>query len=112
MMMGVAQVIGIKPIFTDCFSRLPTCAKASFAMPSGKNVEIADSAVPAPTARRKRRRSSSCGNSARITADSTTRACSASLPLANWSVSTAASCSACVVCRPQPQPRDNLIFGS
>jgi hypothetical protein len=44
-----------------------------------RRVEIAAIAVPAPTVLRKFRRVSSCGNNARITADSTARLPSASL---------------------------------
>ena len=51
MMIGVAQVIGMKPTLSFVFSGLPrACAKASLAAPSGKNCEIAASAVQAPTA--------------------------------------------------------------
>jgi hypothetical protein len=73
MMSGVAQVIGMKPIFKSVFSGLPlACASASSA-PNGKNVESTALAVEAPTARRKRRRTASTGNSARIAAVSSTR---------------------------------------
>jgi hypothetical protein len=73
MMIGVAQVIGMKPTLISLFSGAPAWAKASMAVPSGKNWEIAASAVDAPTPRRKVRRVLSCGNRARTTADSTTR---------------------------------------
>src|SRR5438105_184662 len=56
MMMGVAQVIGMKPILRFFFSSAPEpCAKASPARPSGKNCERAASAVAAPTDLRKAR---------------------------------------------------------
>ena len=73
MMIGVAQVIGMKPTLRSFFSGAPAWAKASMAVPSGKNCEIAASAVEAPTARRKVRLVVSSGNRARTTADSTTR---------------------------------------
>ena len=69
MMMGVAQVIGMKPIFRSVFSGLPVCANTSVAVAMGKKVETAAAAVDAPTAFRKPRRCMSFGNSARITAD-------------------------------------------
>ena len=53
-------------------------------------------AVLLPTARRKRRRSASCGKRARITA------CSTAVSVADCR---AASCSACEAWRPQPQAR-------
>src|SRR5690606_6018575 len=74
MMIGVAQVMGMKPIFRRVFSRGPEDSRnACLAAARGKKLPIADSAVPAPTARKKRRRTASCGNSARITACSTAR---------------------------------------
>jgi hypothetical protein len=51
MMIGVAQVIGMKPTLSFGFSILPApCANASFAAPSGNTLESAASAVLAPTA--------------------------------------------------------------
>ena len=44
MMMGVAQVIGMKPTFKAFFSSGAPCAKASVAVASGKSCEIAASA--------------------------------------------------------------------
>ena len=73
MMMGVAQVIGMKPTFSAFFSGAPPCANTSVAVLSGKNWEIAASAVEAPTDFRKARRATSCGNSLRMTAEATTR---------------------------------------
>src|SRR6266403_457988 len=68
MISGLAQVIAMKPIFRSFFSG----AMASSA-PNGKTDATAAYAVDAPTARRKRRRASSRGTSARITADSMAR---------------------------------------
>ena len=99
-MIGVAQVIGMKPTLRSFFSSGPPCAKASVAAPSGRNCEMAASAVEAPTACRKARRVASCGKSARMTAPSTTRVSRASL-----SAGTARSCSAWLPCAPQEQPR-------
>ena len=72
MMIGVAQVIGMKPTLRSFFSGTPPCAKTSVAVLSGKNCEIAASAVEAPTDFRNARRAASCGNIARITAEATT----------------------------------------
>jgi hypothetical protein len=72
MMIGVAQVIGMKPTLRSVFSSAPGAAKTSVAVCSGKNCEIAASAVETPAARRKARRVASCGNIARMTADATT----------------------------------------
>ena len=91
MMMGVAQVMGMKPTLRSFFSGAGAWANTSVAVPSGKNCEMAASAVEAPTARRNARRPASSGNSARTTADSTTRDRRAS-----GEPATAASCSACV----------------
>src|SRR6202521_5059069 len=73
MMMGVAQVIGMKPILRFVFSGGPPAAKASVAAFNGRNWPMAASAVDAPTACRKARRAGSVGNSARTTALSTSR---------------------------------------
>ena len=72
MMIGVAQVIGMKPTLRSFFSGAPPCAKTSVAVLSGKNCEIAASAVEAPTDFRNARRAASFGNIARITAEATT----------------------------------------
>jgi hypothetical protein len=56
MMIGVPQVIGMKPTLRSFFSSAPPCANTSVAAPSGKNWEIAASAVEAPTDFRKARR--------------------------------------------------------
>jgi hypothetical protein len=88
MMIGVAQVMGMKPTLRSFFSGAAAWANTSVAMPSGKNWAMAASAVEAPTAARKARRERSSGNSARTTADSTMRAVRASAD-----ASVAASCS-------------------
>ena len=72
MMIGVAQVIGMKPTLRSFFSGVPACANTSVAVLIGKNCETAASAVEAPTDFRKARRAASCGNIARITAEATT----------------------------------------
>ena len=72
MMIGVAQVIGMKPTLRSFFSSGPPCANTSVAVLSGKNCETAASAVDAPTDFRNARRATSCGNIARITAEATT----------------------------------------
>src|SRR5882672_1607485 len=100
MMSGVAQVIGMKPIFRSFFSSAPlSCAIASSA-PKGTRPEIAASAVDEPIADRNRLRVASSGNSARITADWITRLLSAS-GLLSSGTSRTASCSACDRCFPQ-----------
>ena len=48
MMIGVAQVIGMKPTLRSFFSGAPPWAKASRAAPSGRTEEIAAIAVAAP----------------------------------------------------------------
>lgn len=81
-MIGVAQVIGRKPILRSFFSRGPfSCAMASSA-PKGISEETAANAVEAPMAERNLRRSPSWGNSAFITAVCTTRLFSVSTSLA------------------------------
>jgi hypothetical protein len=72
MMIGVAQVIGIKPTLRSFFSSGPPAAKTSVAVFSGKNCDSAASAVEAPSDCRKARRPLSAGNMARITAEATT----------------------------------------
>ena len=63
MMSGVAQVIGMKPILRLVFSKGPLlCAKAC-KLATGNTLAMAAMAVFLPTARKNRRRSSSCGNS-------------------------------------------------
>ncbi len=72
MMIGVAQVIGMKPTLRSFFSIGPPCANTSVAVLSGKNWESAASAVEAPTLFRNARRAASLGKIFRITADATT----------------------------------------
>ena len=72
MMIGVAQVIGMKPTFRSFFSGDPPCAKTSVAVLSGKNCDSAASAVEAPTLFRNARRAASFGKILRITAEATT----------------------------------------
>ena len=70
MMIGVAQVIGMKPTLRSFFSGAPApCANTSVAVLSGKNCASAASAVEAPTDFRKARRTASFGKIARMTAD-------------------------------------------
>ncbi len=71
MMIGVAQVIGMKPTLRSFFSGTAS-AKASVAVFSGKNCDSAASAVEAPTDLRKARRAASFGKTARMTAEATT----------------------------------------
>ena len=78
MMIGVAQVIGMKPTLRSVFSGFAPCAKASATNFVGKNWLTAASAVAAPTLLRKARRWASSGNRARITAPSTARVIAAS----------------------------------
>ncbi len=72
MMIGVAQVIGMKPTLRSFFSGTPPCANTSVAVLIGKNCETAANAVEAPTDFRNARRAASFGNIARITAEATT----------------------------------------
>jgi hypothetical protein len=72
MMIGVAQVIGMKPTLRSFFSIGPDCANTSVAVFNGKNCASAARAVEAPTDLRKARRAASFGNTARMTADATT----------------------------------------
>jgi len=72
MIMGVAQVIGMKPTLRSFFSSGPPAARISAAVFSGKNCERAATAVAPPTHLRNARRAASFGNMARITADATT----------------------------------------
>ena len=73
MMIGVAQVMGMKPTLRSFFSGAPApCAKTSVAVASGKNCASAASAVEAPTDFRNARRATSFGKIARMTAAATT----------------------------------------
>ena len=68
MISGVAQVIGMKPILRLVFSSSPGFLPASCAiacmLATGSRLEMAAIAVPLPTARKKRLRTSSCGKMA------------------------------------------------
>ena len=107
-MIGVAQVIGMKPTFSLVRSGLPApCARISVAVCSGKNCDSAASAVEAPTylqeraargvlagtspasPRRRRRPRSACSSLVRCLA------CTASV---------AESCALWLAWRPQVQP--------
>jgi len=72
MMIGVAQVIGIKPMIRSVFSSGTLSANTSVAVLSGNSCDNAASAVEAPTDLRKARRAAFFGKIARITADATT----------------------------------------
>ena len=74
MMIGVAQVIGMKPTLRSVFSSAGRRLREGLGRraAAGRRCEIAASAVAAPTAFRKARRAASSGKSARITAASTT----------------------------------------
>ena len=73
MMIGLAQVMAMKPILRFGFSNGPAASAAIAVMPSsGRNCEIAASAVEAPTALRKERRWRASGNTARSAAERTT----------------------------------------
>ena len=75
MMSGVAQVMAIKPILMLLFSSEPffSCAIACNWL-IGNREEIADIAVAPPTARKKLRRTLSCGNNA-FTKVASTKSC-------------------------------------
>ena len=64
MISGVAQVIGMKPIFKSFFSSAFLSWAMACRLARGSTLPMAAIAVPLPTARRKRRRMSSCGNRA------------------------------------------------
>ncbi len=80
MMIGVAQVIGMKPTFRSFFSGAPPAAKASAAVRIGNTSASAAAAVVAPTALRNARRCTALGNIARIRPASTTRRTRAIFP--------------------------------
>src|SRR5207248_864154 len=84
MISGVAQVIGMKPIFRSGFSGLPfSCASAS-SVPNGNSDDTTALAADAPTAVRNLRLSACCGNSARMTAVSSRRRSSKSCSACEW----------------------------
>ena len=81
MMIGVAQVIGMKPTLRSFFSGSAAlrehfgrglAGRIARSSLSGKNCDTAATAVAAPTDFRNARRATSCGNIARITAEATT----------------------------------------
>ncbi len=109
MISGVAQVIGMKPIFRSFFSTAPplpaSCAIAC-RLAIGNTLPTAAIAVWRPTALMKLRRSASCGNSAFISVASTNSFDSASTSaLTPRALSSAAAWSASLGCAPQVQPR-------
>ena len=59
MISGVAQVIGMKPIFSSFFSSAPLSCAMACRLATGSTLAMAAMAVPLPTARRKRRRTAS-----------------------------------------------------
>ena len=61
MMIGVAQVMGMKPILSAVFSSLPVSASASATIPVGMMRSSAASAVAAPIVAMKARRRGACG---------------------------------------------------
>src|ERR1700687_3749624 len=72
MMIGVAQVIGTKPIANSFFSSGPVLSTASaLAAPSGNTLDTEDSTAPAPRLRKSSRRVVPTGNTLRSTATST-----------------------------------------
>ena len=71
MMIGVAQVMGMKPTLRLFFSGAPACAKASVAAPTGNRLPNAAASVPAPTPRSSARRCTGFGAMARNNARST-----------------------------------------
>src|SRR6266849_36662 len=72
MMIGVAQVIGTKPIANSFFSSGPVLSTASaLAAPSGNTLDSEDSTAPAPRLRKSSRRVVPTGNTLRSTATST-----------------------------------------
>ena len=64
MMSGVAQVMGMKPIFRLVFSSAPFSWAMACMLATGNTLAMAAMAVLLPTAFRKRRRTASCGNNA------------------------------------------------
>jgi hypothetical protein len=64
MMSGVAHVIGMKPIFKFVFSSGPLSCAMACKLATGNTLAMAAMAVFLPTARKKLRRSASCGNKA------------------------------------------------
>ncbi len=109
MMIGVAQVMGTKPTFSFFFSSAPFISAANaLAAPSGKMVEMAAAAVPAPTARKNIRRLTSVPKMPFITADSTLRARVSSMSEPSGS----SSCCSSVCCTVSPLLRMATHSGS
>src|SRR5882672_9851584 len=111
MMSGEAQVMAMKPILRSFFSGAPFSWAIASSAPNGKKEDTAAIAAEEPTAFRKRRRVSSRGKSARITADSITRRLSVSALSKGGSSATAGSCSAWLACLPQSQPAPKRTLG-
>src|SRR6267378_500850 len=111
MMSGEAQVMAMKPILRSFFSGAPFSWAIASSAPNGKKEDTAAIAAEEPTAFRKRRRVSSRGKSARITADSITRRLSVSALSESGSSTTAGSCSAWLACLPQSQPAPKRALG-
>lgn len=106
MISGVAQLMGMKPIFRLVFSSGPRSSAIACSDVSGSTLEMAAIAVPTPTAWRKRRRVTSLGKSAR-TAAASTKSCdsiSRSRERASRACSAARSCASGLSCFPQAQP--------
>src|SRR5258706_31162 len=100
MISGLAQVMAIKPILRSFFSGVALSWAIASSAPNGKKEDTAARAAEEPTAWRKRRRVSSLGKSARITADSITRRLSVSASSERGSSTIASSCSAWLACLP------------
>src|SRR5712671_3863332 len=111
MISGLAQVMAIKPILRSFFSGVPLFWAIASSAPNGKKEDTAARAAEEPTALRNRRRVSSCGKSARITADSITRRLSVSASSERGSSTIASSCSAWLACLPQSQPAPRRTAG-
>src|SRR5258706_8408260 len=104
MISGLAQVMAIKPILIFFFGGVALSCAIAWSAPKGKKEDTAAIAAEEPTAWRKRRRASSLGKSARITADSIARRLSVSMSPDRGSSAMASSCSAWLACLPQSQP--------
>jgi hypothetical protein len=106
MISGVAQVVGMKPIFRSFFSSAPPLSWAmACRLATGNTLPMAAMALPLPTARKKRRRTASCGNSALTRLASMKSLDSASNSAVSLrAVHSATACSADERWRPQLQP--------
>ena len=99
--MGVAQVMGRKPILTSGFSSGALSWVMAVSVPSGSTLAMAAMAVLRPTARRNARRRAASGKRARSAADSSAlalRFSSLGVPRVN-----SASCSPALWLPPQGQ---------